>query len=63
MGGRKLKVICNKCCKNAPIDIEKSTEKWTVYKTDKPCECGGRYVPDFLVDQEVKYESNKNNNK
>lgn len=49
-----MKVICNKCGKEAPKDTEKSTAQWNVYKTDKPCECGGKFVPDFLVSKEGK---------
>ena len=48
--GKRVKVpvveseeICEKCGKIAPIDAEKSTANWTVYKIKEPCECGGEY--------------------
>ena len=43
----KMQVICEKCGKNAPIDNVKSNKNWIVYKTDKPCECGGRFKTIF----------------
>lgn len=46
-----MKVICNKCGKDAPI-IKDDSKTWTVYKTNEPCECGGKFVPDFLVTKE-----------
>ncbi len=37
----ELKMVCKECGELAPIDTEKSTENWTVYKTR--CEkCGGQ---------------------
>ena len=36
----EFKIICNKCGKEMPIDIEKSNENWTVYK--QICPCGGK---------------------
>lgn len=44
-------VVCNKCGKSAPIDKEKSNENWTVYKTNEPCECGGKFVPKILLNK------------
>lgn len=44
-------VVCNKCGKSAPIDEEKSNENWIVYKTKEPCECGGKFVPKFLLNK------------
>lgn len=38
---------CNKCGKTAPIDKKKSSKDWTVYKTDKPCKCGGKFEISF----------------
>ena len=37
-------VVCERCGKSAPIDEERSNKNWIVYKTDKPCECGGKYI-------------------
>lgn len=47
--GARITVKCNKCGKTAPIDKERSTENWTVYKMNEPCECGGKFitVPNF----------------
>lgn len=42
-----LKPTCNKCGRIAPIDKEKSNSKWVVYKTHKPCECGGQFIINF----------------
>lgn len=36
----KVKMICDKCGKEMPLDNEKSNENWQVYKQD--CVCGGR---------------------
>lgn len=43
----KMKIICEKCGKEAPIDTEKSNENWKVYLTSKPCECGGKFKAIF----------------
>lgn len=32
---------CNKCGKPAPTEMKGD---WIVYKTGKPCECGGQFV-------------------
>lgn len=42
--------ICEKCHKTAPVDNEKSTKEWTVYKVNKPCECGGNYKPRCFIE-------------
>jgi hypothetical protein len=39
----KIKVICNKCGKEPPIDKEKSNKNWVVHNTSKPCGCGGNW--------------------
>lgn len=40
MSKRKgIKMVCDKCGKDMPIDTEQSNENWTVYKTK--CPCGG----------------------
>lgn len=36
-----IKVVCEDCGKDAPIDSEKSNENWTVHATTCD-ECGGR---------------------
>ena len=41
----KMIVKCNKCGKVAPIDEERSNDRFIVYKTKEPCECGGKFVP------------------
>ena len=41
----KIELKCNKCGSEPELDKEKSNENWKVYKTDKPCFCGGRFVP------------------
>jgi hypothetical protein len=43
----KIKVVCDKCGKEAPIDKEKSNSNWRVHDTSKPCECGGAYKVKF----------------
>lgn len=43
----KIKEICNKCGKEAPVDKAKSNKNWTVYDTSKPCECGGEWKLDI----------------
>jgi hypothetical protein len=43
----KITFKCSKCGKTAPVDKEKSTRNWIVYKTKEPCECGGKFVPTF----------------
>lgn len=45
-------VVCDKCGKTAPINEKMSTPNWTVYETKKPCECGGRFTPKFLLEAE-----------
>ena len=40
----KMIVRCNRCGKVAPIDEKKTTDRFTVYKTKEPCECGGTFV-------------------
>lgn len=44
---KKIVCICEKCGKTAPIDYEKSTRYWFAYKTDKPCQCGGKFVTKY----------------
>ncbi|SFL09840.1 hypothetical protein [Halanaerobium salsuginis] len=41
-----VKIVCEDCGKEAPIDHKKSTENWIAYK-DK-CECGGKTVPKMI---------------
>lgn len=38
----EIKMICDTCGKEAPIDEEQSTKQWVVYKSGK-CDCGGKY--------------------
>ena len=47
-------VVCERCGKSAPIDEERSNKNWIVYKTDKPCECGGRYILRVLYEMRKK---------
>lgn len=42
--------VCVKCGKPAPVDTELSTENWTVFKEKEPCQCGGEYKPQFLIE-------------
>lgn len=44
--------VCNKCGKLAPIDEERSSDNWVVYRTKEPCECGGRFTPKCLLKTE-----------
>lgn len=44
--------VCDKCGKVAPIDKEMSTPQWVVYEVGKPCECGGSFMPKFLLEDE-----------
>lgn len=44
--------VCDKCGKVAPINTEMSTTNWIVYEVKEPCECGGRFCPKFLLEQE-----------
>jgi hypothetical protein len=34
---------CDKCGKQPEIDENKTNKNWTVYKTNKPCDCSGTY--------------------
>ena len=43
--------VCEKCGKTAPVDAEKSTPEWTMYVVGKPCECGGEFMPRFMLGQ------------
>lgn len=45
--------ICERCGKVAPIDEKMSTPNWTVHKVKEPCECGGKYKPRFMVENEA----------
>ncbi|MBS4538206.1 hypothetical protein GOQ27_07010 [Clostridium sp. D2Q-11] len=38
-----IRVVCNKCRKEAPIDKEKSNLNWKVYDESKSCKCGGEW--------------------
>ena len=40
-----MKLVCEKCGKEAEVDKERSNENWTVYKTK--CECGGKITMKF----------------
>lgn len=51
-----IKVVCQDCGKEAPIDTEKSTKHWKVYK--KYCECGGKTVPKMIRKDEADETNN-----
>lgn len=38
-----IKIICNKCGNEMPIDKEMSNENWKVYKNECPCGGSGRF--------------------
>ena len=40
---KQIIVKCSKCGKVAPINYDKSTAKFIIYKTDEPCKCGGKW--------------------
>lgn len=44
-------VTCNQCGKDAPA-VKDPNKLWTTYKTKEPCECGGKFIPDFSVTKE-----------
>ena len=48
----RVKPICNKCGKVAPIDEKLSTPNWTVYRLNEKCECGGTYIMQLQKEQE-----------
>ena len=50
-----IKIICEKCGKETPIDKEQSNENWIVYKTK--CTCGGIVKPAII--EIKKKKSNK----
>lgn len=52
MKGMDMTPICEKCGKIAPIDAEKSTANWTVYKIKEHCECGGEYKARCFIEEE-----------
>lgn len=41
-----LSIVCDKCGKPMPVDIENSTANFTSYKS--VCECGGKAKPLFM---------------
>lgn len=43
--------VCDRCRKPAPIREDMSTSCWTVYDTKQPCECGGKYVARFMLEE------------
>lgn len=55
----KAGFVCAKCGKPAPIDETRSNQNWIVYKTDKPCECGGKYTASVIYEYRKK-EREKN---
>ena len=46
---KKIKVLCNKCGQEAPIDKQKSNKNWSVYLTKDKCKCGGDYKFKIIV--------------
>ena len=38
-----MKVLCDKCGKQAPVNKEQSNANWKVFDTKEPCECGGSF--------------------
>lgn len=52
-------VVCERCGKSAPIDEEHSNKNWITYKTDKPCECGGRYIVRVLYEMRKRRRNNE----
>ena len=45
MKHKMIVIKCNKCGKVAPIDEERTTNRFIVYTTEESCECGGQFVP------------------
>lgn len=43
--------VCDKCGNPAPVDEGMSTPNWTVYKVKEPCECGGKFMPAFMLEK------------
>ena len=40
MKNKDIKLVCDKCGKDVPVDKKKTTENWTYYKMN--CRCGGK---------------------
>ena len=51
-----LTPICNRCRAIAPIDAKMSTPNWVAYRVKEPCECGGKFVAKFMVEEPPKEE-------
>ena len=41
--------VCDKCGAVAPIDPDMSNKNWKVYLVKKPCKCGGKFTPRWLL--------------
>ena len=48
--------VCDKCGKEAPIDLEMSTAQWKVYRVKEPCKCGGHFKSKFLLEEVQRNE-------
>ena len=42
-----LRFICDKCGKEQKHDEAQSNKNWEVFP-NVPCECGGKFIPEFL---------------
>ena len=44
---KTIKMVCNKCGKEQPIDKKQSNKNWKVYMNVKYCKCGGKFEIQF----------------
>lgn len=45
---------CEKCGKPQPKNEEKSNKNWAVFDTNATCECGGKFITEFVVEEKKK---------
>ena len=44
---------CERRGQVAPVAEQLSTPNWTVYRTEEPCECGGKHTARAFLDNRV----------
>ena len=47
MKSKEIKMACDRCGKEPPVDKENSNKNWTAYLAKEKCPCGGTYK--FIV--------------
>ena len=48
---KKVKLVCDKCGKQPPVDEKNSNKNWIVHDVSKPCECGGKWKNKLVFDE------------